>query len=618
MFRKLICSISFLGVACLGAIVANAQSTNEMQQKVGYLQPSYFPLVFPLDNQIGGYVGNRYKMNLENRLLKVDEEGLLDGFMNRPGKHRWIGEHIGKYLEAAANTWEITKDDRLKTQMDRMFQRLIATQKPDGYLGTYAPENYWTSWDVWSHKYDLYGLLAYYRVTGNVQALTASVKIGDLICKTFGDGIGQRNILKSGSHVGMAATSILDPMLDLYMWTGDKKYLDFGKYIIRSYNFEGGPAIVRTLLAEKRVDKVANGKAYEMLSNIVGLVKMYRLTNDPDLYKIINYAFDDITTHRLFVTGTTSDHERFKDNDYLLADTSAHMGEGCVTTTWIQFNMQMFAMTGQMKYYNEIEKSYYNHLLGAENPQSGCVSYYTPLIGEKPYACHITCCLSSVPRGIALLPYLNYGKWQNKPTVLMYESAQIQDSILSKGGKKIKLNMDMKSSFPEKGKAQLKISVSNPTTFTLQLRNPIWANNFVAKVNGRTYRSESNQFVKIEKLWKDGDVIDISFDIKVEKLEGGSTYPGYFTLKRGPQVLAVDASLNKAINTKTDKFSLSSKIGLVDVSNKLQKIWIGQQLYTLPVTDGNGKKELIYLTPYADASQTGGYTDLWIKGFTSR
>ena len=609
-----------LGIALLSTALGRTQSYRVVKMKVDYPQISYYPIDFPISNTIGGYAGNRYRMNLENRLLAVDEEGLLDGFINRPGKHRWIGEHIGKYLEAAANTWEITKDARLKTQMDRMFRRLIATQKPDGYLGTYLPENYWTSWDVWSHKYDLYGLLAYYRVTGNPQALTACIKIGDLICKTFGEGPGQRNILKSGSHIGMAATSILDPMMDLYMWTGNRKYLEFGKYVIKSYNFEGGPAIVETLLKEKRVDKVANGKAYEMLSNILGLVKMYRLTGDPDLGKAINYAFDDIVANRLFVTGTTSDHERFKDNDYLLADTSAHMGEGCVTTTWIQFNMQMFSLTGKIKYYNEIEKSFYNHLLGAENSETGCVGYYTPLIGVKPYRCNITCCLSSVPRGIALLPYLNYGQLEGCPTILMYESASIKDSIRTNNGKKILLGLNMESQFPQHGKVKAKIDIAETSSFTLQLRNPIWAKVFSVKVGGKTYTATSNELVAVNRTWKNGDIVEVAFDVPVRALDGGSTYPGYYALKRGPQVLAIDYSLNPGVDFKKTRFVLpgGNCYILEDHPAQVPSQWIGNQLYSISLKDGNGKLRKLFLVPYADAGQRGGFTDLWIKGIAAK
>src|SRR6185437_11063484 len=71
----------------------------------------------------------------------------------------------------------------------------------------------WTGWDVWSHKYNLYGLLAYYTTTGYQPALEACKRIGNLLCETFGNKPGQRDIILAGEHVGMAATSVLDPMV---------------------------------------------------------------------------------------------------------------------------------------------------------------------------------------------------------------------------------------------------------------------------------------------------------------------------------------------------------------------------------------------------------------------
>ncbi|MGJ1405210.1 MULTISPECIES: beta-L-arabinofuranosidase domain-containing protein [Sphingobacterium] len=586
--------------------------------KVDYVVPSRYDLEIPQIDLISGYLGNRYQLNLEKRLLQVDEEGLLAGFENRPGKQRWIGEHIGKYLEAAANTWLVTKDPRLKQQMDRMFHRLLETQDTDGYLGTYLAENRWTSWDVWVHKYDLFGLLAYYGAVGDTKALKAAVQIGDLLCSTFGDTPGKKNILKSGSHVGMAATSVIDPMLDLYRWTGDKKYLEFCRYIIRAYDFEGGPAIVNSILKHKRVDKVANAKAYEMLSNIVGLVKMYRLTGDSQLLQVINYTFDDISANRLFATGTSSDHERFQDNHYLLADTSAHMGEGCVTTTWLQFNTQLFSITGDLKYYNEIEKTIYNHLLGAENPQTGCVSYYTPLIGEKPYRCNITCCLSSVPRGIALIPYLNFGMLNNIPTLLLYEPAQIKENIKTSSQKTIPLELTLTSEFPRKGTATVQVHIPGSAQFPLQLRVPEWAKNYTATVNGKSYKSGPDHFLKIERQWKDKDKIVVSFDIETEIINGGKTYPNSFTLKRGPQIFALDQSLNPQLQLDKTKFvyPLQDNIKLTDAQDKLPKGWVGTLAYATEIkTADNGQQSLVFV-PYADASQTGGFSTLWVPAIS--
>ncbi|MBN8857227.1 MAG: glycoside hydrolase family 127 protein [Sphingobacteriales bacterium] len=602
--------VVIVGLLFPSAIMAQSQSELPLQP-VKYKVESKWNAYLPQQNELNGYLGTYYINNLKKRLLQVDEKSLVEGYIHRPGKHPWIGEHIGKYLESAANTWKVTKDAALKTQMDNMVKTLISSQLPDGYLGTYLPENYWTSWDVWSHKYNLVGLLAYYRVTGDLQALTAAKNVGDLLCRVFGDSGNKRDIIKSGTHVGMAATSVIDPMVDLYTWTGDKKYLDFCNYIIRSYYQDRGPDIIETLLSKKQVDKVANGKAYEMLSNLVGILKLYRVTGEEKLFEASRIAFDDIVSRRLYITGTTSDHERFKEDHILQADTAAHMGEGCVTVTWIQFNMQLFAITGDLKYYNEIEKTVYNHLIGAENPETGCVSYYTPLIGAKPYSCNITCCLSSVPRGISLIPYLNYGKLNNKPAILMYESAIITDTISTSAHKEHSVTFSIQSRFPEKGQATIEVTTNGTISFPLQLRKPVWSNSFKVSVDGSVYTADAAGIVSVDRKWKRGDKIFVTFDIPVKIIQGGPSYPDYVAIKRGPQVLTIDASLNPAFNfEEKGKYFISP--GLIAVKDKLPPEWIGKQAYAIRLFDNTSQSKPLILVPYADGGQTSGFASVWI------
>jgi DUF1680 family protein len=597
------------------SLTVNAQERlNIPQPKIKFKESSVYRNELPKQNTLSGYLGMRYFDNLKKRLLAIDEKGILDGFIHRPGKQVWIGEHVGKYLESAANTWIITKDPDLKKLMDRIATTLIGTQLPNGYLGTYTPDKYWTAWDVWVHKYDLYGLLAYYRVTGNQKALVASRKIGDLLCQTFGDSPGQLDIILSGTHVGMAATSILDPMADLYRWTGDSKYLDFCNYLVRSYESPKGPKIVTTLLREKQVDKVANAKAYEMLSNLVGILKLYRLTGDQKLLTASDIAFNDIVSKRLYISGTASDHEHFKNDFVLQANNEAHMGEGCVTVTWMQFNIQMFAITGELKYFDEIEKSVYNQLLAAENPQTGCVSYYTPLMGKKPYGCEINCCLSSVPRGIALLPYLNYGKINNMPSVLLYESATITDSIntLNKSGQLIQLTI--KSEFPQKGVTTIGVNPTHSSKFTLQLRVPSWSSNFKATINGKMYSEVFKGWITINRKWEKGDKISVSYDIPVKVLDGGKSYPGFIALRRGPQLLSLDSSLNTSVNPDIP-IVLKSDLSNIQLNNAIRSLpqnWVGKQAYSLSVETNRGVDRILTLVPFAEAGQTGAKSNVWI------
>lgn len=145
------------------------------------------PMV-PSEVEVSGLLGERIRAHASNRILHIDEDVLLAGFRSRPGSHPWIGEHVGKWLHAASLLWLGSQDPALREKITRVAKGLIATQGQDGYLGTYVPEKRlglypgaawdgksWhdSDWDVWVHKYCLIGLLSYYGISGDEEALAA-------------------------------------------------------------------------------------------------------------------------------------------------------------------------------------------------------------------------------------------------------------------------------------------------------------------------------------------------------------------------------------------------------------------------------------------------------------
>ncbi len=555
--------------------------------------------------EIEGWLGERLKANTEMRLHQVDEDAILAGFINRPGNHSWIGEHIGKFLEAACNAFANNKDTVLKNQIDRTAQHLISAQLPDGYLGTYDIDSHWTSWDVWSHRYDLMGLLRYYELSGFKPSLTACEKTGDLLMQTFGTEKGQQDIVKSGGHVGMAATCILESMAELYRFTGNKKYLDYCYYLIKSFDNPKGPKIITTLNATGRVDKVANAKAYEMMSNFLGIIKLYRITNDEGFLKPLEVAWKDIVASRLYITGTASSFEHFQDNDILPASSKDNMGEGCVTTTWLQFNYQLFCITGQMKYLDELERSVYNHLTGAENPQTGGVSYYTPLMGKKPFRTVITCCMSSVPRGIAMIPLFANGLLNNDAAFLFYQPGVYTTNMAKK-----KVSFTTTGDFLKGESVVISINENSAIAYALQFRKPYWTSNFSISVNGTKQDISNSETVAIKRLWKKGDKVEINFTMPIIVLAGGKSYPNQIALQRGPQVLCFDTNID-SLNAEAVTIE-ANDIQLKKVDSPLPKGWVGNQKFQLKAFINDLEKD-IFLVPYADAGQTSGVISTWLK-----
>ena len=438
-------------------------------------------------------------------------------------------------------------------------------------------------------------------------------KMGDLLCKTFGNQQGQRDIILSGTHIGMASTSVLEPMINLYKYTGDKKYLDFCYYILSSWEQKNGSKIISTLLETGKVNKVANGKAYEMLSNFTGLIKLYKLTGNKKLLTPVLIAWQDIVDNKLYVTGSTSSFEHFQEDKMLPATNDDHMGEGCVTTTWMQFNQVLLDITGDLKYYDHIEKSIYNHLLAAENPVDGCVSYYTALMGKKPYSCSITCCTSSVPRGIGMIPYFTFGSISNIPTVLNYEPATYKETITISNNKNINLTLKIDGGFPENGETVITVTTSQTAYFPIALRVPSWSEFFVATVNQKEYKGRVNELLNIERQWKSGDKIKVFFKMPVKILSGGKSYPEQVAFQRGPQVLAYDSSLNTTSNIDTNTTYVVKNLNVINQKSILPKQWIGTQAYTIDFMNNNNKMvQKMIVVPYADASQAGTDIKVWL------
>ncbi len=570
-----------------------------------------------------GFLGNRMDVNREGRLRRhITEDMLLAGFRKRPGSQPWIGEHVGKWLHAATLASENKQDDTtLAEKIQRIANGLMDCQMEDGYLGTYAKQDRWAppdrdGWDVWVHKYVLIGLLSYYRSTGDERALETSRRVGDLLIQTFGDD--KRDILKSGTHEGMAATSILEPMSLLYQYTGEKKYRQFCQYIIR--RADAGPKILTNIEKTHTVQSVGNKKAYEMMSNYVGMVENWRATGYERGLDAAKLAWESITNENVFITGAPDAHEHFNEPHQLL---TAICTETCVQVTWLQMNWQLLRATGDPRYAAMLHHHIYNHMLAAQHPDGIDWCYFTTMEGSKKakewgFSGTMHCCGSSGPRAIALIPTFAYMTGKGKLAINLYETSTFRANV---NGTPVVVHQQ--TNYPWDGRIAIDLEVEKPAEFDLQLLVPNFVKSGTIQVAGskQNIPLEAGKYATLHRRWSGKTKILLNLPMPIIAHQR----KGRYALSRGPIVLAAEGIQGKAAtfqNVIPDLSSLqqaSWKPGETGFKTANQRIWAIERhpIYlkgertNLESKPSWSKSTLVY-RPYCEAGTSGEIMSVWL------
>jgi DUF1680 family protein len=139
-------------------------------------------------------------------------------------------------------------------------------------------------------------------------------------------------------------------------------------------------------------------------------------------------------------------------------------------------------------------------------------------------------------------------------------------------------------------------------------------------IDDKVYKGIPGQYLKIEKKWKPGEKIKIHFDIPAIIIPGGKSYPDRIAIQRGPQVLAIDQSMNQFIQPDSlgIRISGTTSFSLHNVVKSLPENWIGKQAYAMIAENYQGHSKDIILVPFSDAGQTGENVTVWIKGVRYR
>lgn len=564
--------------------------------------------------QLKGFVGGKLDASWQNRILAQDVDRLVAPFGNRTETSCWQSEFWGKWFTSAALAYQYKPDPRLRKMLDQAVDGLIATQTPDGYIGNYAGDKHLASWDIWGRKYSMLGLIAYYDLTREKPALEAARKVADHLIGELND----RNLLivKMGNHRGMAASSVLEPLCQLYSRTGDKKYLDFAEEIVRQWETPDGPQLISkaTVDVSKRFPKPQGSwygweqgqKAYEMMSCYEGLLELYRLTGKAEYREAVEKTWENILATEINIAGSGSAMEAWFGGRKYQALPVSHYQETCVTATWIKLSQQLLRLTGEVKYADAIEQAYYNALLGSMKPDGSDWAKYTPLAGQRLEGTEqcgmgLNCCVASGPRGLFTLPLTTIMKTRDGIRVNFFVDGVYS---LHTSGKQ-KLDVIQETDYPVSGKIRLKVQLPKPENMSVGVRIPHWSEQSAVLVNGQPQEGVvAGTLFNIRREWKTGDVIELDLDMRGKLVRQGER-PHYLAVVRGPVVLSRDTRLpGPAIEAILKP--VASREGIVNlepVATAGPEIWMAFEAAFIPESyaEGGSQPVKVTLCDYASA-----------------
>lgn len=569
--------------------------------------------------ELHGHIGTRIDACIETNVMSQDIDHLIEPFKHKTETERWQSEFWGKWMLGACQSYQYTKNPVLLKKISYAVDELLKTQLPNGYIGNYSEESQLAQWDVWGRKYCLLGLQAYYDITGDEKALAACRKLADHLMKQIGPG--SADIAKIGNYKGMAASSILEPVMYLYNRTSDSRYLNFAKYIVAQWEKPDAANLISKAIAGEPVARrfwpfpkasqwaLGGHKSYEMMSCYVGLLELYKITKNPTYLSAVVATANDIMTNEINIVGGASSTECWFEGAKNQTTPSFLSMETCVTFTWMQLCDRLLQITGEVKYADQIEKTTYNALQAAARAENMMIASYVPLEGfrrdgERQCGMDINCCKANAPRAFAMLPDFAFRVAQNKIVMNLYTSSNAQFILNNKK----KVGLAVETSYPVLDKVNITLNPEQESVFTLSLRIPEWSKQNSLLVNGEELKEAilSGGYLELTRKWKKGDVVVLSLDLRGKMV----VLNNHMAIVRGPVVLARDTRfkdgfVDETIAIEHDK---DNYVPLVALTDKPSSVWMAFSVNAL-TSIYNGDKESFRKIKLCDFGSAGNGWD---------
>lgn len=507
-----------------------------------------------------------------------------------------------KWIEAVAYCLTWRPDSRLEKTADEAIDIVCAAQQEDGYLDTYyilsGKDGIFTNLrdhhELYCLGHLIEGAVAYYQATGKRKLLEAACRFADYTAEHFGPEEGKCKGYPGHEIAEMA-------LMRLYEATGNKRYLDLGKFFIEErgrqpYYFDlEHPEAAKGSRQELpyqyhqahlpvRQQREAVGHAVRAVYLYSGMADAARIFKDKELYEACRALWKDVVDKKLYITGGiggTQIGEAFS-FPYDLPNDTAY-AETCAAIGLIFWARRMLQLCPEGEYADVMERALYNCVLSGMALDGKSFFYVNPL-EVVPEACHqdarkahvkplrqkwfgCACCPPNLARLISSLGSYAYTENETTLFVHLYIGGVVKKSLGDKAAV-----ICMESGFPWNGRVLVTVKTEK-APFVLALRIPGWGRDYSIKGAENLHREERNGYLYLSGDWSRTEKLELIFPMEIKLWQANSQVRenvGKVAVTKGPftycleerdnganlQLLTLDCSQEALSKARAEAFSV--------------------------------------------------------------
>ena len=430
-----------------------------------------------------------------------------------------FGQYISGLSRIGAATGDQASHSKVRALVAGFGEFLSRTDNP--YAGPGA-EKMWPAYVM--DKY-LIGLIDAYRLS-NVEQAKELIPEVIAKCRPFTspvslDRIGKKDPPYDETYV------ISENLFAAAEITAERKYFDLAVHYLLDTEWFDPLAVGKDVLPTKH--------AYSHTIALSSGGKAYLATGNPKYKKALENAWRFMEPQR-FASGGWGPEEQFVELGKgklfeSLNNSTAHFETPCGAYADLKLARYLIRMTGDPRYGDGLERTLYNTILATRTPDSdGAYPYYSNYganATKKYYHRKWPCCSGTLIQAVA--DYLLNIYFHDAEALYVNLFTPSTVSWQRPSGT---IEVEQVTNYPAENTSR--IAIRSGGKFTLKVRIPAWTPGVTIRINGSSVTPVmAGQYSVIERLWKEGDTVNILVKQPLRILPIDESHPEIVALLRG-------------------------------------------------------------------------------------